>query len=165
MSSFYVYNLVLYSHVIKTFIYRILQLPLGYCYCCTLTGQIFLSMAIHYSCDRDQNDKHSSNLSSQLIYTFESREVADFVVILCSTEQSGWKVLSLGRTHSAVYFLNKLKHNSLQRRKVSTKHLATFTLYTTDHPPPHTPNQTAVANYTKLILCLCLVDLHNMNHK
>lgn len=30
------------------------------------------------------------------------------------------KPLTLSQTHSAVFFLNKLKHNSLQRRKVET---------------------------------------------
>ncbi|XP_060749409.1 F-actin-monooxygenase mical1 [Tachysurus vachellii] len=32
-------------------------------------------------------------------------------------EQASWKSLSLAKTRSAVFFLNKLKHNSLQRRK------------------------------------------------
>lgn len=54
----------------------------------------------------------------------------DFVAILCSTEQASSKSFSIARTRSAVFFLNKLKHNSLQRRKVGTKHQAIFTLYT-----------------------------------
>lgn len=79
---------------------------------------------------------------SKFFHTYESREVADFVVILCSTEQASWKSVSLAKTRSAVFFLNKLKHNSLQRRKVSAKHLALFTLYVTVFPI----HQTAVAN-------------------